>query len=129
MKMDIATMANSLEARSPFLSKYMLELAPRIDKNDKLLKKILKDLAKEYLPNELINAPKRGFEIPLTRWVNNEMNNMIMSYLNKGFYKNFVDEKVIKNIIERKINIPEDKRAKILYLLFTLELWYENRFS
>ena len=129
MKMDIATMANFLEARSPFLSKYMLELVPRIDKNDKLLKKILKDLAKEYLPNELINAPKRGFEIPLTRWVNNEMNNMIMSYLNKGFYKNFVDEKVIKNIIERKINIPEDKRAKILYLLFTLELWYENRFS
>jgi len=129
MKMDIATMANSLEARSPFLSKYMLELAPRIDKNDKLLKKILRELSNKYLPHELINAPKRGFEIPLTNWVNNEMNEIIMSYLDKGFYKHFVDEKVIKNIIERKINIPEDKRAKILYLLFTLELWYENRFS
>jgi len=123
MKMDIATMSNSIEGRSPFLSKYFLQLAPRIDKNDKLLKKVLRELAKKYLPLELINAPKRGFEIPLTNWVNNELNEVIMSYLDNGFYRNFVDEKVIKDIIDRKIKLPEDRRAKILYLLFSLEVW------
>ena len=123
MKMDIASMSNSLEARSPFLSKYFLEFAPRIDKNQKLSKQILRDLAQKYLPNELLTAPKRGFEIPLTNWVNGELNEMIMSYLDNGFYKNFVDEKIVKNIIERKIKLPEDRRAKILYLLFSLEVW------
>ena len=127
MKMDIATMSNSLEGRSPFLSKYFLEFAPRIDKNQKLSKKILRTLAKKYLPNELLTAPKRGFEIPLTSWVNGELNEMIMSYLDKGFYKNFIDEKIVKNIIDRKIKIPEDKRAKILYLLFSLEVWYNKK--
>ncbi len=126
MKMDIATMSNFLEARSPFLSKYFLEFALRIDKNQKISKKILRDLAKKYLPNELLTAPKRGFEIPLTSWVNGELNEMIMSYLNNGFYKNFVDEKIIQNIIDRKIKIPEDRRAKILYLLFSLEVWYNK---
>jgi len=129
MKMDIASMSNSLEGRSPFLSKYFLEFVPRIDKNQKISKKVLRELAKKYLPNELLTAPKRGFEIPLTNWVNGELNEMIMSYLKNGFYKNFIDEKIVKNIIDRKIKLPEDRRAKILYLLFTLELWYENRFS
>ena len=127
MKMDIATMSNSLEARSPFLSKYFLEFAPQIDKNQKISKNILRTLAKKYLPNKLLTAPKRGFEIPLTSWVNGELNEMIMSYLNKGFYKNFIDEKIVKNIIDRKIKIPEDRRAKILYLLFSLEVWYNNK--
>jgi asparagine synthase (glutamine-hydrolysing) len=133
MKMDIATMSNSLEGRSPFMSKYFLELAPKLDKNFKInkttTKYILRELAKKYLPNELITAPKRGFEIPLTNWVNSELNDIIMDYLNYGFYKNFIDEKVVKNIIERKISIPEDKRAKILYLLFALEVWRKNENS
>jgi len=130
MKMDIATMSNSLEGRSPFLSKYFLELAFRLDAKFKInkttTKYILREVSKKYLPNELITAPKRGFEIPLTSWVNNELNDIIMDYLSYGFYKNFIDKKVIKNIIERKIKIPEDKRAKILYLLFALEVWKKN---
>jgi asparagine synthase (glutamine-hydrolysing) len=52
-----------------------------------------------------------------------------MDYLNYGFYKNFVDEKLVKSIIERKINIPEEKRAKIMYLLFSLEVWRANENS
>ena len=128
MKMDIATMSNSLEARSPFLSKQMLETAPRLKNKIKgtTTKFILRELAKKYLPNEVVTAKKRGFEIPLTNWVNGELNEMIMSYLNNGFYKNFIDEKIIQKIIDRKIFIPEDKRAKILYLLFSLEVWYNK---
>ncbi|QCI29021.1 asparagine synthase (glutamine-hydrolyzing) [Caminibacter pacificus] len=129
MKMDIASMSNSLEARSPFLSKYMLEFAPKIDKNDKLLKKILRELAKKYLPLEIVNAPKRGFEIPLVSWVDGELRDVIFDYLNYGFYKNFVDEKLVEKIKNKKLQIPEEKRAKILYLLFALEVWHENSVS
>ena len=130
VKMDIATMSNSLEGRSPFLSRYFLENAFKIDKSLKIkdfkTKYILRKLAQNYLDEEVVTAKKRGFEIPLTKWVNNEMRDMIMDYLNYGFYKNFVDESLIDKIINRKINIPEDKRAKILYLLFTLEVWREK---
>jgi len=124
-KMDIATMSNSLEGRSPFLSKYMLETAPRIKTKIKHFqtKYILRTIAKKYLPQDVVNTKKRGFEIPLTKWVNNELKEMIMDYLNYGFYKNFIDKKLVDNLINRKINLPEDKRAKILYLLFSLELW------
>ncbi len=115
------------------MSKYFLEFAPLIDKNLKIkgttTKYILRELAKKYLPNELISAPKRGFEVPLTKWVNSELNEMIREYLKKGFSANFIDKKVIQNVIDKKINIPEDKRAKILYQLFCLELWYENSIS
>jgi len=127
VKMDIATMSNSLEGRSPFLSKYFLETAFKIDKSLKIknfkTKYILRKLATKYLDNEVVTAKKRGFEIPLTKWINNEMKDMIMDYLNYGFYKNFVNGDLIDKIIYRKIDIPEDKRAKILYLLFTLEVW------
>jgi len=127
VKMDIATMSNSLEGRSPFLSKYFLENAFKIDKSLKIknfkTKYILRKLASKYLDEKVVNAKKRGFEIPLTRWVNGEMKEMIMDYLKYGFYKNFVDNKLVDKIINKKLNIPEDKRAKILYLLFTLEVW------
>ena len=127
VKMDIATMSNSLEGRSPFLSKYFLENAFKIDKSLKIknfkTKYILRKLAGKYLDEKVVNAKKRGFEIPLTRWVNGEMKEMIMDYLKYGFYKNFVDNKLVDKIINKKLNIPEDKRAKILYLLFTLEVW------
>ncbi|WP_024790830.1 MULTISPECIES: asparagine synthase (glutamine-hydrolyzing) [unclassified Lebetimonas] len=133
VKMDIATMINSLEARSPFLSKYFLEYAPLLKSKYKInfltTKYALRFLAKKYLPQELVNAKKKGFEIPLTDWVNNELKDIIMDYLNYGFYKNFVDEKFVKKIINRKLNIPEEKRAKIIYLLFSLEVWRANENS
>ena len=53
-KMDIATMSNSLEGRSPFLSKYILEFAPRLNDRFKIkgfkTKYILRELSKKYLP-------------------------------------------------------------------------------
>ena len=124
-KMDIATMSNSLEARSPFLSKYFLETAPQMKGkiNNTTTKYILRSLAKKYLPQEVVNAPKRGFEIPLISWVNGELEEIIREYLKNGFYKNFLDEKEVQNIIDRKVKISEEKRAKILYLLFSLEVW------
>jgi len=133
VKMDIATMQNSIEARSPFLSRYFLEYAPLLKSKYKVnfltTKYSLRLLASKYLLKEIVRAKKRGFEIPLVKWVNNDLNDMIMDYLNYGFYKNFIDEKLVDNIINRKINISEEKRAKILYLLFSLEVWKKNENS
>lgn len=128
VKMDIATMANSLESRSPFLSKYLLEFAPLIPDKLKIsklkTKYILRKLGKKYLPEELINQPKRGFEVPLKKWVNDDLKEIIFDALNKGCYsEKFIERRFIDDLLYRKIIVSEEKRAKMLWSMFCLEAW------
>ena len=130
-KMDIATMSNSMEGRSPFLSKDMLELAPTLKDKFKVnglnTKFILRELGKKYLPKEIINQPKRGFEVPLTKWVNNDLNENILDRVRTDSYSSqFLPLNFIDDLVNRKIDLSEDGRAKVLWSLFCLEVWKEN---
>jgi asparagine synthase (glutamine-hydrolysing) len=128
-KMDIATMAHSLEGRSPFLSKEMLEFAPPLPDQLKVkgttTKVLLRALAQKYLPQELIHQPKRGFEIPLKNWVENDLKPIIEDaiYSSDPFYTEFIDPIFIRNLYEKKLNVSDEKRAKILYSILCLEVW------
>ncbi|MGB3162300.1 MAG: asparagine synthase (glutamine-hydrolyzing), partial [Chitinophagaceae bacterium] len=115
VKMDIATMAHSLEGRSPLLCKDLLEYVPSLPDNYKIkgsqTKYILRKLAEKYLPAELINQPKRGFEIPLKKWIDNELKDMIASYIlsPNAYCKNFVQPGFIENLWNRKIKTGDEK--------------------
>jgi asparagine synthase (glutamine-hydrolysing) len=132
VKMDIATMANSLEGRSPLLSKEILEYIPSIDNSFKIkgkqTKYLLRKLAEKYLPEELINQPKRGFEIPLKKWMDAELKDMIASYLlsPNAYCRNFVQPGFIELLWDRKIKTGDEKRAKMLWTLFALEVWHKK---
>lgn len=132
VKMDIATMSNSQEGRSAFLCKELLEYAPTLPDNFKIngktTKFLLRQLAKKYLPEALIDQPKRGFEIPLKNWVDNQLKEIIFDYLSapNNFHKNFIETKFVKDLLSRKINIADEKRAKILWTLLSLEIWYQK---
>ena len=132
VKMDIATMAHSLEGRSPLLCKDLLEYVPSLPDNYKIkgsqTKYILRKLAEKYLPAELINQPKRGFEIPLKKWIDNELKDMIASYIlsPNAYCKNFVQPGFMENLWNRKIKTGDEKRAKMLWTLFALEVWYKK---
>ena len=131
VKMDIATMAHSLEARSPFLSKYFLEYAPSLESKFKIngttTKYLLRELSKKYLPSELHAQPKRGFEIPLKKWIEDDLKENIYDHLQANCYsENFIDRSFIDSLLENKANISRERRARILWLLFTLEVWYKN---
>ena len=131
-KIDIATMAHSLEGRSPFLSKYMLELAPTLNDKFKVkglnTKVILRDLGKKYLPKELINQPKRGFEVPLKKWVNDDLKENILDSLNGDcFSASFISKSFINQLIDNKHNTSPEKRAKMLWTLYCLEIWKKNQ--
>lgn len=134
VKMDIATMSNSQEGRSPFLSKEILEYIPTINDNYKIMGKttkfLLRQLAKKYLPSELINQPKRGFEIPLRKWLDNELKEIVFDYLtgNNNFHSNFVNGNFVTNLLEKKIKISDEKRAKILWTLFSMEVWHKKAY-
>ena len=132
VKMDIATMANSLEGRSPFLSKELLEYVPAMNDKYKInggtTKYLLRNLAKKYLPEALINQPKRGFEIPLKDWVNGQLNDMMNDYIGSStaLNKKFIQQQFVTALLENKIKISQEKRAKILWTIFSMEVWYKK---
>ena len=131
VKMDIAAMANSLEGRSPFLSKEILEYAPTLKDSFKIrngqTKYLLRQLAKQYLPNELIHQPKRGFEVPLKKWVEDDLKEVIFSNLGENCYaSNFVKKDFIQKLKANKVKISREKRAKMLWTLFALEVWKKS---
>lgn len=132
VKMDIATMAHSLEGRSPFLGKELLEFAPGLPDAYKIkggqTKVLLRALAKQYLPESLIHQPKRGFEVPLKSWVNNELKPMIQDYLTASgtLHRELIDHSFLQQLLADKINISAEKRAKIIWTIFCMEVWYRN---
>jgi asparagine synthase (glutamine-hydrolysing) len=135
VKMDIASMAHSLEGRSPFLCKELLEYAPGMNDTFKIkgktTKYLLRQLSKKYLPAILVNQPKRGFEIPLKNWVENELKDLIYDYLSSSnsISKHFIQQQFITNLLNNTVAISAEKRAKILWTLFSLELWYKKVYN
>ena len=96
VKVDRMSMSNSLEVRVPFLDHKIVDFAftlPtnfKIDKNQQ--KKILKDAFKDYLPDELYNRKKQGFEVPLLKWFKTDLKSMITDDLLKdSFIINHLD--------------------------------------
>ncbi len=132
VKMDIATMAHSLEGRSPFLAKELLEYVPtlpdRFKIRNKTTKYLLRTMAKKYLPEPLILQPKRGFEVPLKKWVNHELKDIIQDYLSasNAFHKSIINPIFTQQLLSNAINIPAEKRAKILWMLFSMEVWHQK---
>ena len=134
VKMDIATMASSLEGRSPFLCKELLEYAPGMKDTHKIkgssTKYLLRQLAKKYLPEELINQPKRGFEIPLKSWVENELKEIIFDYVASpnALNRQYINPKFTKKLLDNSVKMSAEKRAKILWMILCMEVWYKKNY-
>ena len=88
VKVDIASMMNSLEVRVPLLDHNVVEFALNIDEKLKFhpngtQKHILKEVLYHYVPKELFNRPKWGFSIPLKQWLKTDLKYLIDNYLNE----------------------------------------------
>ncbi len=79
VKTDRASMANSLELRSPFLDKSLLEFSAKLPYNLRMPKGenkfLTKKLAEQFMPSELIHRKKQGFGIPIGQWIKKEWKN------------------------------------------------------
>jgi asparagine synthase (glutamine-hydrolysing) len=135
VKMDIAKMAHSLEGRSPLLCKEILEYVPGLPGKYKIAgrqtKYILRKLSEKYLPAELINQPKRGFEIPLKKWVDGQLNSIIKDYIlpPTAYCRNFIDPAFLDKVWNRQIKVGDEKRAKMIWTMFALEVWYQKVYN
>ena len=102
VKVDRASMAYSVEVRSPFLDYRVIEYARCLPisyryKNGNR-KRILRDILAEYIPKKMFDQPKKGFSIPLGQWIKNDLKDEISFYMTK--------EKLdqIPNLDQSKIN-------------------------
>lgn len=88
VKVDIASMANALECRSPLLDTQVMELAAALPPGLKLegsrLKAVLKEAARGLLPSEIIDRPKMGFGLPVGRWFKDELSSWMRHWLLEG---------------------------------------------
>jgi asparagine synthase (glutamine-hydrolysing) len=132
-KVDIATMAVSLEARSPLLDQKMIELAGHIPFNLKVKngesKYILKKAFENIVPKENLYRPKVGFGIPLDKWFSGHLNGYAKRVLinSNSKVKEFFDMEYVKGIIEDN-NRKEDFGPR-LWSLMSLELWLQSYFN
>ncbi len=132
VKMDIATMANSLEARSPFLDHVLMEMAARLPVSAKvrgLTTKVgLKSAFHGRLPEDLLERPKSGFSIPLAEWLRGRLSATVRDVL---LDRRTVGREVMRTSTVEKLlrEHAEDRadRSSELWLLFVLELW-QRRF-
>jgi asparagine synthase (glutamine-hydrolysing) len=86
-KVDLMSMRNSLEVRVPLLDHRVVELALQVPGPEKLrrgvTKRVLKETFKDLLPPGHTRRPKSGFEIPISRWLRNELSFLVDDYLSE----------------------------------------------
>ena len=129
VKVDIASMANSLEARSPFLDHKLMEFAaalpPHLKLNGIQSKYILKKAFSSVLPRSVLYRKKMGFGVPIDRWLRNELKELTYQILlekrtvERGLFK----EQAVRMLIDEHMLKRADNSYRIWALLF-LELWY-----
>jgi asparagine synthase (glutamine-hydrolysing) len=129
VKVDIASMANSLEARSPFLDHRLMEFAASLPPELKLKglqsKYLLKQAFSSVLAPEILDRRKMGFGVPLDRWLRNELRELTYDILleNRAIQRGLFRKDAVQLLIDEHMAKQADHSYRIWTLLF-LELWY-----
>ena len=127
VKVDIATMANSLELRSPLLDVNVVEWGVSLPRKYKIkgleTKHILKDVARSLVPAELIDRPKMGFGIPRAEWLRSGMKEMVVDTLTDttATQRGWFNPSEVRKVIDTHM-AGEDK-DNLLWPMLMLELW------
>lgn len=132
-KVDLMSMANGLEVRTPFLDfelvNFTFDQPDDFKINSSLRKRIVQDAFRDFLPAELYNRPKKGFEVPLLKWLRKEMRSLIDDEL---LSEKFILDQNIFNypaVAELKKQLfssnPGDVHARI-WALLVFQWWWKK---
>ncbi|NLL78171.1 MAG: asparagine synthase (glutamine-hydrolyzing) [Clostridiales bacterium] len=140
-KVDRASMKYSLEARCPILDRDVMEYSYRIPheykfyKGDK--KHILKDIAYDYIPKELLDRPKVGFGVPLDKWLRGPLREQLLAYSEKDYLEKqgIFDAEYVSGMIREYIKTGDGGPAtganysKLSWSFYIFEQWYQYYFK
>jgi asparagine synthase (glutamine-hydrolysing) len=131
VKMDIATMAYSVEARSPFLDHELMQFAAAVPAELKLAgmssKRILKLALKRWLPPEILERRKMGFGVPLANWFRTELRELPEQILldpvavGRGYFRRAEIERLIRDHQQGAAD-----RSTQIWALLQLEMWHRE---
>ncbi|HNU42883.1 MAG TPA: asparagine synthase C-terminal domain-containing protein, partial [Cyclobacteriaceae bacterium] len=131
-KVDSMSMANSLEVRVPFLDyrvvDFVFNLPDDFKINRSIRKRILQDAFRDALPAKLYNRPKKGFEVPMLRWLRQELKPMLEELLSEkaiaeqGIF-NYPEVKKLK--AQLNSSNPQDVHAR-LWALLVFQSWHRR---
>lgn len=134
VKVDRASMYNSLEVRAPFLDYELVQFAMHLPSRFKLrgrtTKYILKELMKKKLPPDAVFRKKQGFAVPLNKWLRHELTPLVDELLSEpgiekqGFFK----YDYVRNLIAEHRSLERDNRKQIWTLLM-FQMWYNKHLS
>ncbi|MEU4229758.1 asparagine synthase (glutamine-hydrolyzing) [Nonomuraea sp. NPDC026600] len=128
VKVDISTMANSLEARSPLLDHHLMEWAAGLPIALKVrngeTKVLLKRAVAPWLPKEILGFPKQGFDVPLAAWLRGELREPAFDLLtdatarSRGMFR----PQAVRDLLQRHVEGAD--HSVQLWALLQFELWY-----
>jgi len=131
VKMDIASMAHSLEVRSPLLDHVLMETAARLPLGASLArgrsKRVLRDAVRDWLPASVLERPKMGFRVPVDEWLRGELRDLPADVLldprstARGLFRRTEVERLIADHRDR----TADNGLRI-WALVQLELWFQT---
>jgi len=131
VKVDIASMANSLEVRCPFLDYQLMEFAASIPPGYKLSgrvkKYILKKAFNSVIPENILKRKKTGFGVPLSRWFRQDLKDYISDILlsQKSLEREYLKPDSIRTLLSEHVSGRIDHSPR-LWTLLMLELWHRE---
>lgn len=130
MKVDKMTMSHSLEARAPFLDHKLIEFAAALPAEFKIRnsvnKYILRKFMENKLPPEIVNRKKRGFLVPIAKWLNGELKEYAEGILlsRDSFSASTLGLERIRQLFIRQRGLRELENKILLWRLLVFELWF-----
>ncbi len=137
-KVDRASMKYSLESRCPILDTDVMEFSYRIPHRFKYAgkdkKHILKDIAYDYIPRNLLDRPKVGFGVPLDKWLRGGLREQLLGYSSYEFLKrqDIFDAQYVSKMVEEYIRTGDGGPAtganysKLTWSFFVFQQWYQK---
>jgi asparagine synthase (glutamine-hydrolysing) len=131
VKLDRASMLNSLEARVPMLNVELVEHVARLPLSLKLRrlrsKFLLKLALRDLLPPEILERKKKGFGIPVGKWIRGSLRDEFRDALHPGRIgaQGFLEPGAVSQLLEDHLAGRSDNR-KQLWTLYMFERWYDN---
>ena len=132
VKVDRASMAYSVEVRSPFLDYRVVEYARKLPVyyryKRNLRKRILRDILADYIPEKIFNQPKKGFSIPLDSWIRGELKNEISPYFDDQKLNQIpgLNYKKAKKLFREHL-INKADYSSYLWRIYVLSKWIDKK--
>ena len=129
VKVDVASMAHGLEARSPLLDHVLIEWAAQLPAAVKLAggsgKALLKSALAPHLPRAILNRPKHGFGCPIDRWFRNEIKDLAYDTLlsSDARQRGLFEPSYVARLLDEHRTRRADHQNR-LWALLMLELWF-----